>query len=160
MINLAAKTSWGDLTLTLHGNALRTCTLPPAQDSAFEYIGLTDSHPLAQEIDEFLHAFFNGKPSCFKGKLEPHGTRFQQQIWQALQTIPCGQTRTYGQIAAQIGNPKAARAVGRACGANPLLLFIPCHRVVGRSNALTGFSAGIKWKEMLLSIEGYKGERR
>lgn len=81
------------------------------------------------------------------------GSEFQQAVWKEMQKIPCGQTRTYSEIAVAIGRPNAVRAVGAACGANPIPLFIPCHRVVAK-NSLGGFSAGLPWKEMLLKMEG------
>lgn len=81
------------------------------------------------------------------------GTPFQRLVWDALRQIPYGQTRTYGQIAAQIGRPTAARAVGGACNRNPLAIVTPCHRVVGSSGALTGFAGGIDNKKALLSLE-------
>lgn len=80
------------------------------------------------------------------------GTRFQKAVWDALRKIPRGQTKTYGEIAAAIGRPKAARAVGSACGANPLPLFIPCHRAVAQ-NGLGGFGSGLPWKRLLLEME-------
>ncbi len=85
------------------------------------------------------------------GKLE--GTDFQKAVWKELQKIPRGQTRTYGEIAKAIGRPNAVRAVGAACGANPVPLFIPCHRVVAQ-NGLGGFGAGLPWKKLLLELEG------
>jgi O-6-methylguanine DNA methyltransferase len=84
---------------------------------------------------------------------KPAGTEFQKAVWEELRKIPRGQTRTYGEIAGAIGRPKAARAVGSACGANPLPLFIPCHRVVAK-NGLGGFVAGLPWKILLLKMEG------
>lgn len=83
----------------------------------------------------------------------PDGTPFQRAVWSALLNIPRGQTRTYGEIAAVIGQPKAMRAVGTACGANPIPLWIPCHRVVAK-NGLGGFGAGLPWKKLLLEMEG------
>lgn len=81
------------------------------------------------------------------------GTAFQQSVWRALQNIPTGQTRSYGQIAAALGRPTAARAVGSACGANPLPLLIPCHRVLAAGGRLGGFSGGLEWKILLLECE-------
>jgi O-6-methylguanine DNA methyltransferase len=81
------------------------------------------------------------------------GTAFQRRVWAALAGIPCSQTRTYAQIAAAIGRPRAARAVGQACGANPIPVLIPCHRVLGAGGALGGFSAGLEWKRRLLARE-------
>jgi O-6-methylguanine DNA methyltransferase len=82
------------------------------------------------------------------------GTSFQQTVWQALRRIPAGSTRSYGELARMIGKPGAARAVGAACGANPLPVLVPCHRVLARGGALGGFSAGLDWKRTLLSREG------
>ena len=85
--------------------------------------------------------------------LRPAGTAFEQAVWQALRQIPYGQTRCYADIAAAIGRPSSTRAVGRAVGKNPILLFIPCHRVIGRNGSLTGFSAGLDLKRFLLKLE-------
>jgi len=82
------------------------------------------------------------------------GTPFQQKVWKVLQTIPYGETRTYKWVAQKIGKPKAVRAVGQACGANPLPLIIPCHRVVASGNKLGGFSGGLRLKKKLLRREG------
>lgn len=81
------------------------------------------------------------------------GSRFQRAVWKALLAIPPGQTRSYAQVAALVGRPKAARAVGQACGANPIPVLIPCHRVVSSDGGLGGFSAGIEWKKRLLAVE-------
>lgn len=82
------------------------------------------------------------------------GTAFQQRVWKALRKIRRGQTRSYGDIARQVGKPKATRAVGAACGANPIPIFISCHRVLAANGRLGGFSAGLKWKQKLLGSEG------
>ena len=82
------------------------------------------------------------------------GTDFQKAVWSLLQSIPTGQVEAYGELAYRLNNPKAARAVGGACGANPIPVLIPCHRVVGANGGLTGFSAGMNWKIKLLRIEG------
>jgi O-6-methylguanine DNA methyltransferase len=82
------------------------------------------------------------------------GTEFQQRVWAVLAAIPRGECRTYGQIAAAIGKPDAVRAVGQACGANPIPVFIPCHRVVAADGQLGGFSGGLRWKRQLLAREG------
>ena len=81
------------------------------------------------------------------------GTKFQQSVWKVLRKIPYGETRSYAWVAQQISNPKAARAVGAACGANPVLLLVPCHRVVARDGALGGFSCGLSLKRQLLKLE-------
>ncbi len=82
------------------------------------------------------------------------GTEFQQRVWSALRRIPTGESRSYGEIAAEIGSPKAARAVGGACGANPIPVLIPCHRVLAAGRDLGGFTAGLDWKLRLLAAEG------
>ena len=84
------------------------------------------------------------------------GTTFQQQTWRALLRIPAGRTRGYGELARAVRRPKAARAIGGACGANPIPVLIPCHRVIGASGSLTGFSGGMHWKVKLLEIERVK----
>ena len=84
------------------------------------------------------------------------GTEFQQQVWNALRKIPFGETKSYGEIAQTIGKPKAVRAVGGACGANPIPVLIPCHRVLAANKKLGGFSGGLDWKRKLLSREGIK----
>ena len=81
------------------------------------------------------------------------GTPFQQMVWRALIEIPAGKTRSYGEIAAAVGEPGAARAVGAACGANPIPVLVPCHRVLAAHKKLGGFSAGLKWKRLLLERE-------
>ena len=82
------------------------------------------------------------------------GTEFQQAVWRAMAAIPVGQQRSYGQIAEAIGRPRAVRAVGQACGANPIPVLIPCHRVLAAHGAIGGFSAGLEWKRLLLQREG------
>ncbi len=83
------------------------------------------------------------------------GTRLQQQLWHAMLRIPTGNTRTYGELARALHRPKAARAIGQACGANPIPLIVPCHRVLANGNKLGGFSAGLNWKRKLLKAEGH-----
>lgn len=103
----------------------------------------------AVEILEYLA----GKRKEFDVPLAPEGTPFQKSVWNALQTIPYGETATYGEIAAAVGNPKAARAIGRANHDNPIAILIPCHRVVGANGKLTGYAAGLEIKSALLAIE-------
>ena len=88
--------------------------------------------------------------------LDPVGTGFQKSVWNALRKIPTGQTKSYGEIAQAIGRPKAVRAVGGACGANPIPVLIPCHRVLAANKKLGGFSGGLDWKRTLLTCEGIK----
>ncbi len=101
-----------------------------------------------------LDAYFAGTLRSFDLPLEPHGSAFQQRVWAALQAIPYGQTRSYQDIAYAIGQPAACRAVGMANHRNPLPIVIPCHRVIGKNGALTGFGGGLATKRFLLQLEG------
>jgi methylated-DNA-[protein]-cysteine S-methyltransferase len=100
-----------------------------------------------------LHEYFAGTRNHFELELDFAGTVFQKQVWQALLTIPFGETRSYSQIARQIGNPTAVRAVGAANGRNPISIIAPCHRVIGASGTLTGFAGGLEAKQYLLTLE-------
>ncbi len=113
-------------------------------------------HPTLLQTEQQLTEYFTGKRKLFSINLNFVGTEFQKKVWQALLTIPFGETRSYGQIAKQIGNAKASRAVGAANGKNPISIIAPCHRVIGSSGKLTGFAGGLKIKAHLLALEGYK----
>ena len=104
--------------------------------------------------EQQLKEYFAGTRHQFELELDFTGTAFQKQVWQALLTIPFGETRSYSQIAQQIGNPKAVRAVGAANGRNPISIIAPCHRVIGASGGLTGFAGGLEAKQYLLALEG------
>jgi methylated-DNA-[protein]-cysteine S-methyltransferase len=110
-------------------------------------------HPVLVEMERQLREYFAGQRTEFTVALDVAGTPFQRKVWRALMTIPYGETRSYGEIAAQIGSPGAARAVGAASGRNPLSIVAPCHRVVGASGALTGFAGGLDVKARLLALE-------
>ncbi|MCU0432722.1 MAG: methylated-DNA--[protein]-cysteine S-methyltransferase [Bacteroidia bacterium] len=101
-----------------------------------------------------LSEYFAGNRKVFDLPLQMNGTPFQQSIWQQLQKIPFGETRSYGQLAKHIGQPTASRAVGAANGKNPISIIVPCHRVIGTGGKLTGFAGGIEAKEFLLRLEG------
>lgn len=104
---------------------------------------------------EALLAIWSGaSPKVFPPFDLSAGTEFQQRVWRALEQIRFGETRSYQDVAAAIGNPKAVRAVGGACGANPIPVLIPCHRVLAAKNKLGGFSGGLNWKRLLLEREG------
>ncbi len=111
-------------------------------------------HPVLLEAERQLHEYFAGRRQSFDLKLDLTGTPFQRSVWKALLTIPFGQTRSYGQIAKQVGRPSASRAVGAANGQNPVAIVAPCHRVIGSTGALTGFGGGLDVKEQLLRLEG------
>ena len=108
---------------------------------------------LFDEARRQLDEYFAGKRQRFKISLAPQGTVFQTRVWQALLAIPHGTTLTYGDMAHRLGNPRAARAVGAACGANPVAIIIPCHRVVA-ANGLGGYAGGLEIKRKLLALEG------
>lgn len=105
------------------------------------------------EAERQLTEYFEGKRKNFSLTLDPVGTEFQKQVWDALVKIPFGETRSYGELAKKIGNPKASRAVGAANGKNPISIVVPCHRVIGSSGKLTGFAGGLKIKAQLLDLE-------
>ena len=110
-------------------------------------------HPILVETRTQLGEYFAGRRQAFTVALDFEGTDFQQQVWRALLTIPFGETRTYGEIAHQIGRPTASRAVGAANGRNPISIIAPCHRVLGSTGALTGFAGGLAAKDHLLAHE-------
>lgn len=111
-------------------------------------------NPILIRTARQLEEYFSGTRSCFDLELDFAGTQFQKKVWTALLTIPFGETRTYSQIAEQIGNPGAVRAVGAANGRNPISIVAPCHRVIGASGKLTGFAGGLEAKKRLLTLEG------
>ena len=128
---------------TERANRVRLGELHEANDS-----------PVLLEAQRQLQEYFAGTRNQFTLELDFTGTDFQKQVWQALLTIPFGETRSYSQIAQQIGNPKAVRAVGAANGRNPISIIAPCHRVIGASGELTGFAGGLQAKQYLLALEG------
>ena len=130
------------------------------EDGAITRIELTEKAdasitptPLLHEAEQQIMAYLGGKRQQLDFPIRMMGTPFQQHVWRALQQIPYGATRTYGAIATEIGNPQASRAVGMACNKNPLLLIVPCHRVVGAGGKLTGFAYGTSAKQWLLELE-------
>lgn len=138
----------GPLTLRADEDALTGLDFgPPAVNMPLRPNAIT-----AQATEE-LRQYFAGERTAFTVALWPKGTDFQQKVWAALRTIPHGATRTYGQIAAQIGQPTASRAVGMANNRNPIAILIPCHRVVGASGELVGYAGGLDVKRRLLELE-------
>jgi methylated-DNA-[protein]-cysteine S-methyltransferase len=112
-----------------------------------------NTHPLLLETERQLKEYFQGKRRSFSLELDLVGTAFQKNVWEALLGIPFGETRSYGQLAKQLGNPLATRAVGAANGRNPISIIVPCHRVIGSNGKLTGFAGGLVAKEHLLGLE-------
>jgi methylated-DNA-[protein]-cysteine S-methyltransferase len=113
-----------------------------------------EQHPILVKTERQLREYFAGKRKAFSIALDMRGTRFQKDVWEALLAIPFGETRSYGQLAKQLGNPRAYRAVGAANGKNPVSIIVPCHRVIGSSGKLTGFAGGLDTKAHLLGLEG------
>lgn len=144
----------GRLTLSSDGEALTGLHMEP-YEPALDW--RRDPAPFKQATDQ-LDAYFAGERRTFDFPLAPAGTPFQMSVWKALRSIPYGEVRSYGQIAHEIGNPKAVRAVGRANGSNPIAIVVPCHRVIGANGTLTGFGGGIDRKVRLLALEGLELE--
>jgi methylated-DNA-[protein]-cysteine S-methyltransferase len=110
-------------------------------------------HPILVQAKAQLGEYFAGTRTVFTMPLDMAGTAFQKKVWSALLAIPFGETRTYGELARQLGNPKASRAVGAANGKNPLSIIAPCHRLIGSDGSLTGFAGGLATKQFLLTHE-------
>ena len=111
------------------------------------------THPTLLKTEAQLREYFAGKRKKFDLDLDFQGTEFQKKVWQILLNIPYGETKSYGQVAKEIGNPKASRAVGAANGKNPIAIIAACHRVIGSSGKLTGFAGGLEVKAYLLELE-------
>ena len=138
----------GPLTLISDGAAMTGLRFGPSPEPPAAL-------PLFEAAFAWLDAYFGGRDPGPTPPLRPAGTAFRQRVWQALLTIPLGQTVSYGQIARAVGCG-SARAVGQAVHNNPIALMIPCHRVVGADGSLTGFAAGLDMKRRLLALEGHK----
>lgn len=123
-------------------------------DRLLKPVWIDETTPVISEAIKELQQYFNRERTDFDLPVRLIGTPFQIKIWLALQKIPYGEIKTYGDIAQAIGQPKANRAVGGAVGQNPLSIVVPCHRVLGNRNALTGYGGGMLAKEKLLEIEG------
>ncbi|MDW4905388.1 methylated-DNA--[protein]-cysteine S-methyltransferase [Streptomyces sp. ADMS] len=144
---------YGPLTLVADDGAL--CGLymvdqrhrPPQEN-----FGVREDTPFGESIDQ-LKAYFQGELKEFTIELRLSGTPFQRSVWEQLCRIPYGETRSYGELADALGNPKASRAVGLANGRNPVGIIVPCHRVVGADGGLTGYGGGLERKQRLLDLE-------
>ncbi len=147
----------GRLTLVASAAALVAILWEVEHRKPLKMADMTESHdhPVLQETIRQLAEYFAGQRKTFDLPLEFRGTDFQRSVWQALLTIPYGETRSYLDIANQLGNPKAVRAVGAANGRNPISIIAPCHRVIGASGDLVGFGGGLPAKMKLLELEGY-----
>jgi methylated-DNA-[protein]-cysteine S-methyltransferase len=145
----------GQLTLIGSDAGLSAVLWPNDPPARVRRDGVRESadHPLLRMARVQLQDYFDGARTRFDLPLDFIGTDFQCAVWRALLDIPFGQTRSYAQIAAAIGRPKAVRAVGAANGRNPISIIAPCHRVVGSNGALTGFAGGLEAKAFLLDLE-------
>lgn len=141
-----------ELLLTSDGESLTRLRMSPATPGSD--LKRNDSH--FNDVIAQLRAYFAGELREFDISTKPSGTDFQLRVWEALRTIPYGETRSYGEIARQIGKPSAVRAVGRANGANQIAVIVPCHRVIGANGTLTGYGGGLDRKEKLLHLEGVR----
>ncbi len=142
-------TTYGVVEICCNGSevtAVKFCKEP-------EGVTLQTNCALAQQVCEQLEEYYAGTRQEFDLPVRAKGTDFQHKVWQELSRIPYGQTRSYGQVAAAIGSPKAARAVGMANNRNPLTIIVPCHRVVGANGALVGYGAGLERKVAFLELE-------
>lgn len=143
----------GELTVVARDGALVGLYMQehsPAPSRAGWGARVDDALPAASEQ---LRAYFAGQLRTFDLPLAPAGTEFQRRVWGLLRAIPYGETRTYGELAAQMGRPGASRAVGLANGRNPISIVVPCHRVIGSSGKLTGYAGGVERKAFLLALE-------
>lgn len=122
-------------------------------DLTQEPLSPESNNPVLNQAANQIKAYFDGKKVMFNLPLNPAGTPFQRAVWQALTEIPYGETRSYQDIAIAIGNPKAVRAVGGAVNKNPIMIVIPCHRVIGKDGSLVGFYGGLELKQRLLDLE-------
>src|SRR5947209_13634554 len=142
----------GLLTLAGRGKVLTNLRMV---DQTYEpkRTGWSENPTAFDDVVDQLEAYFAGELTDFELEFDLQGTEFQRRVWQALRTIPFGETRSYGAIAAQVGAPGAARAVGLANGHNPIAIIVPCHRVIGASGSLTGYGGGLDRKRSLLALE-------
>lgn len=147
----------GNLKLVSSAAGLRAVLWP--QDEAARRVFLPEleeksDHPILREAARQLGEYFAGTRREFDLPLELRGTPFQLQVWASLREIPCGQTRSYSELAKSLARPEATRAVAAAIGRNPISIIVPCHRVLGKNGSLTGFAGGLEAKKWLLSREG------
>lgn len=148
----------GTLTLYATASALVGLTFP-TQSITFQepvVIDETMSSPILQQTIQWLDQYFHGQVPTMAIPLAPQGTTFQQRVWSQLEQIPYGTSLTYGKLSQRVFNsptPRGAQAIGSAVGANPISIIIPCHRVLGKGKALTGYTGGLSIKRALLSIE-------
>jgi methylated-DNA-[protein]-cysteine S-methyltransferase len=140
----------GELLLASDGRVLTGLHMAPFEPRS----GWRRDESPFKDVAAQLAAYFSGARKAFDVVHEAEGTHFQRRVWRALLDIPYGETISYGELARRIGNPRAVRAVGRANGANPIAVIVPCHRVIGANGTLTGYGGGLDRKAKLLALEG------
>lgn len=155
-MNYAKKISSPIGTLYLIANDEALIALDNLSNDLYKNATKTESHKILNLVSLQLEEYFSGKRFNFDLPIAPAGTEFQQKAWKALMKIPYGKVWSYGEQAKFLKAPKASRAVGGANGKNPIPIIIPCHRVVGSTGKLTGFSGGMPMKIGLLELEGHK----
>ena len=153
MYQTSLKTPVGILQLFADDDALYRIVFSACEDKLPAVDPAPEGHPLLDSASLQLSQYFTGHRQYFDLPLSPQGTPFQLAVWDLMQQIPYGETQSYGEIAAGLGNPNKARAVGGAANKNPLPLVIPCHRVMGAKGKLTGFAGGVEIKQFLLNLE-------
>ncbi len=153
MIYRTIETPIGQLLLAGHQDKLEKIGFPSGKGAIEAEDDWVEDTSAFEEAALQLGEYFDGKRQDFDLSLQPCGTPFQLEVLEALQGIPYGETRSYSDIAEQIGRPRAVRAVGAANGRNPLPIVIPCHRVIGANGSLTGFGGGVETKKSLLDLE-------
>lgn len=146
--------------------ALRLCSLASAEEhlaelrSEFPEADFAEDPAALQPYADQLVAWLEARADRFDPRLDVHGTAFQREVWAELRRVPPGETASYAEIARRLGRPRAARAVGQACGRNPIAIAIPCHRIVGGTGDLRGYRWGEEWKRRLLALEAEMRRRR
>lgn len=143
----------GRLLLVGNSNGLRFVHFADSKRAGRLSLDWTEDQTTFKEAIRQLRSYFAGELKGFDLPLVMEGTQFQTSVWRALQEIPYGETTSYGNLAAKLGNPKAMRAVGLANGSNPIPIIVPCHRVIGSNGSLTGFGGGLENKQKLLALE-------
>jgi len=151
-VKIGGKPAW--IRLEQKGDKLAACELRTKGEE------VDPTTPLLKQATKQLGQYFSGNGLDFDLPIEPDGTSFQKDVWKVACSIPAGEVRTYGWIAEQLGKPGASRAVGSALGANPLLLLVPCHRVLRTGGGLGGFACGLEWKQLLLDHERAHNNKR
>jgi len=142
----------GDVLLIMSGDELTGLYMTP-HPTELESQGYERDDEALADVRRQLEEYWRGERQEFDVPLAPRGTTFQKHVWEALLAIPYGKTASYSEIAAQVGNPKACRAVGLANGRNPISIIVPCHRVIGADGSLTGYGGGLDRKTVLLDLE-------